>query len=140
MSIFSNTPFDPSTWDPSTWRVPPETPTTFDDPTFIENRYQIAFHNGSHHSINLHCMAFNSRTGIWSGDPNHFWTIFPGQAMHLEFPGIGPFVGNSFQFFAVSTDSPVAWGSPQAPLSSNVGPPYNTPGGFEVFTENLTGP
>ena len=59
-------------------------------------------------------MAFNSRTGIWSGDPNHFWTIFPGQAMRLEFPGIGPFVGNLFHFFAVSSDSSVAWGSQQA--------------------------
>jgi hypothetical protein len=137
MSIFSNTPFDPSTWDPSTWTVPPETPSTFDDPSFPENRYQIAFHNASPHTINMYCMAFSSRNGMWTGNPNHFWTINPGQDMALDFPGIGPFVGNFFHFFAMSINSSVAWGTPQAPFSTNVGPPYNTSGGFRVFTETL---
>jgi hypothetical protein len=139
MSIFSNTPFDPSTWDPSTWRAPAETPSTFGDPdpTFTENRYQIAFHNETQHIIAVYCLAYNSRTGAWSGDPNHYWPINPGQTMPLEFPGIGPFVGNYFHLFAVSTDKTLSWGSPQAPLSVSVGPPYNTTGGFQVHVVNL---
>ena len=140
MSIFDNTPFDPSTWDPSTWRAPAETPTTFDDPTYSENRYQIAFHNETHHTIVVRCIAFNSRTGGFTGDWGHYWTINPGQTMRLEYPGIGPFVGNFFYFAAVSTDNTVHWGSPQTPHSTGVGPPYNTTGGFNVYTEHMTGP
>lgn len=140
MSIFSNTPFDPSTWDPSTWHAPVETPSTIDDPTFTENRYWIEFHNQWHKTIIVRCYAYNSRSGIWTGDWNHFWAINPEQTFRLEFPGTNPLVGSFFRFAAASADNTVTWGSPQAPLPINVGPPYNTSGSYEVWTETLTGP
>ena len=145
MSMFDNTPFDPGTWDPSTWFHPTDTPSTFDDPSYTENRYQIAFHNGSHHTIMVRCITYNSRTGAWSGDWRNYWTINPGQTVPLyylpnQLNGTGPVVGNFFRFAAASTDNTVHWGSPQAPHSTGVGPPYNTTGGFEVYTETMTGP
>lgn len=60
--------------------------------------------------------------------------------MRLEYPGVQPFVGNFFRFAAASIDNAVTWGSPQASLPINVGGPYNTTGGFQVWTESLTGP
>jgi hypothetical protein len=138
MSIFSNTPFDPSTWNPATWQVPADIPSTFDDPTFPENRYQIAFTNQTPHVVILRCVAFNSRTNQWTGTWNDFWRLNPGQGLRLEYPSRQPLVGNFFRFAGLAEDSPFNWGDPQHPHETGVGPSYNTDGDFRLWDIELT--
>jgi len=147
MSIFSNTPFDPSTWNPSTWFTPTDVPSTFDDPSYTENRYQIGFANESRYTIILRCITFSSRSGLpWGGDWRNFWTLHPGENQLLfydaatQFNGNGPVVGNFFRFAGLSTDNTVHWGSPQDPHVTAVGRHYNTTGGFEPYYEPMRGP
>ena len=137
MAVFANTPFDPSTWDLGILQLPTDTPSTVDDPRYTEYRYQIAFRNDSHYAIVLRCAAYSSRINRWTANWDYSWNIHPGQRVPLDLPGIGPLVGNHFRFFAVSTDNTVSWGNPKSPLSTGVDPPYNSTGGFRVFTDSL---